>query len=72
MRCALYARFSCDAQDARSITDQVAQCRRYATKEGWEVVAEYTDAAISGSALANRPVFSISSPQHKTSSSMWC
>jgi len=55
MRCAIYARFSSDLQDARSITDQTALCRERAQREGWAVVAEYSDAAISGSSLHNRP-----------------
>ncbi len=55
MRCAIYARYSSDLQDARSITDQVALARAHAQRQGWAVVAEYSDAAISGSSLNNRP-----------------
>jgi site-specific DNA recombinase len=45
---AVYARYSTDRQDARSIDDQVRRCRAYATTHGLRVVAEYKDAAISG------------------------
>ena len=55
MRIAIYARFSSDLQDLRSITDQIALCRERAQNEGWSIVAEYTDAAISGAAIHNRP-----------------
>ncbi len=55
MRVAIYARFSSDLQDVRSITDQVAAASDYATRQGWPVVAQYSDAAISGSSLHNRP-----------------
>jgi DNA invertase Pin-like site-specific DNA recombinase len=55
MRVAIYARFSSDLQDARSITDQLALAREHAARQGWLVVAEFTDAAISGASMANRP-----------------
>ena len=55
MRVAIYARFSSDLQDVRSITDQIAAARDYAGRQGWAVVAEFSDAAISGSSLHNRP-----------------
>lgn len=55
MRVAIYARYSSDLQDARSITDQVALARAYAVRQGWTVVAEFSDAAISGASIANRP-----------------
>jgi site-specific DNA recombinase len=55
MRVAIYARFSSDLQDARSITDQIALARQHAVHQGWLVAAEFTDAAISGASMANRP-----------------
>jgi site-specific DNA recombinase len=55
MRVAIYARFSSDLQDARSITDQLALAREHAARQGWFVVKEFTDAAISGASMANRP-----------------
>lgn len=55
VRAALYARYSSDRQNERSIEDQLAVCRRHAEARGWEVVATFSDAAISGAAMANRP-----------------
>lgn len=55
MRVAIYARFSSDLQDIRSITDQIALAREHAVRQGWQVVAEFTDAAISGASMVNRP-----------------
>ena len=54
MRCAIYARFSSDLQDARSIIDQTALCRAHAEREGWTVAACFSDAA-SGASIENRP-----------------
>ncbi|HEX2880319.1 MAG TPA: recombinase family protein [Polyangiaceae bacterium] len=45
---AIYARYSTDRQDARSIDDQMRRCRAYAATHGYRVIAEYQDAAISG------------------------
>lgn len=45
---AIYARYSTDKQDARSIDDQVRRCREHAAAKGLEVVAEFSDAAVSG------------------------
>ncbi len=50
-RVALYARYSTDRQDARSIDDQLRRCRAYAASNGMDAVAEYTDAAVSGATL---------------------
>jgi hypothetical protein len=52
----IYARYSSDEQDASSIPDQFAYCRRYLQKHGfddWEIV-EISDEAVSGE-LRNRP-----------------
>ncbi len=46
---AIYARYSTDRQDSRSIDDQVRRCRGFAGQRGHTVAAEYADAAISGS-----------------------
>jgi len=55
-RVALYARYSSDLQDDRSIVDQVGLLRSFASRQqGWEVVAERHDAARSGASLHNRP-----------------
>lgn len=55
MRAALYARYSSDRQNPLSVADQLALLRRHAAGKGWTVVAEFSDAAISGFAMANRP-----------------
>jgi site-specific DNA recombinase len=54
-RAALYARYSSDRQNENSVADQVALCTKHAKAKGWEVVRIFSDAAISGSAMANRP-----------------
>ncbi len=51
MKVALYARYSSDNQRDASIADQLRICRIRAEKEGWHVVEEYTDHAISGASL---------------------
>ncbi|WP_067735060.1 recombinase family protein [Novosphingobium naphthalenivorans] len=54
-RVALYARYSSDQQNAASIADQLRICHERAEREGWQVVATYEDAAISGASLILRP-----------------
>ncbi|RWR04250.1 recombinase family protein [Paenirhodobacter populi] len=51
MKVALYARYSSDNQRDASIADQLRMCRLHAEKEGWQIVEEYSDHAISGSSL---------------------
>jgi site-specific DNA recombinase len=55
MRVAIYARYSSERQNDRSIADQVSVCTRHAVARGWDVVGVHSDAAISGAAMANRP-----------------
>ena len=50
-RAALYARFSTDLQSVASIDDQLRDCRSLAQRQGWNVVAEFSDAATSGASL---------------------
>jgi DNA invertase Pin-like site-specific DNA recombinase len=50
MRTLIYARFSSDLQNSRSIEDQIRICRERAEVEGWEIVDIFTDYAISGAA----------------------
>lgn len=45
---AIYARYSTDEQDPRSIEDQIRRCAEHAGRYHQEVVAEFTDAAVSG------------------------
>ena len=50
MRTILYARYSSDLQNAQSTADQLATLRERAEKDGWEVVATFSDDEISGRA----------------------
>lgn len=52
---ALYARYSSDNQDERSIEDQLRLCDERAISMNGMVVERYTDYAISGSSVLNRP-----------------
>ncbi len=54
-RAALYARYSSDLQDARSIDGQFAALRAEAAKQGWQIVVEESDEEISGWSMVNRP-----------------
>ena len=55
LRVALYARYSSDSQRAPSIEDQFRLCEERATREGWQVVDTYRDAAISRASTILRP-----------------
>lgn len=55
MRAVIYARFSSELQDARSITDQVALARKYVATRGFNTAGVYEDAGISGASVINRP-----------------
>lgn len=50
MRTLIYARYSSTLQNPRSIEDQLAACRARAQAEGWSVIGEFFDRAISGAA----------------------
>jgi DNA invertase Pin-like site-specific DNA recombinase len=45
---AIYARYSTDLQNERSISDQLHVCRERAQREAWKVFDCYTDYALSG------------------------
>jgi site-specific DNA recombinase len=51
VKVALYARYSSDNQRDASIADQFRVCRLHAEKQGWQIVKEYSDQAISGASL---------------------
>lgn len=55
-RAVIYARFSCSKQREASIEDQLRVCHEWCDLHHHEVVAEYTDSAISGR-TDNRPAF---------------
>ena len=48
MRAVIYARYSTDLQRDASIEDQVRLCRERIEREGWSLLATYSDAAASG------------------------
>ena len=52
MRAVIYARYSSDAQREASIEDQTEVCRRYAERQGWQLVRIYEDRALSGASAA--------------------
>lgn len=54
MKAAIYARHSSKRQETSS-DDQIDRCKRWCKKEGIEVVAVYTDKAISGALIIDRP-----------------
>src|SRR5688500_10786490 len=51
MKAAIYARYSSDNQRDASIADQLRICREFAARQGWTIVQEFTDHAISGATL---------------------
>jgi len=57
IRAAIYARFSSDRQNDRSVDDQIASCRELCACEGFAVVLTFCDREISGASIANRPGF---------------
>jgi DNA invertase Pin-like site-specific DNA recombinase len=51
LKVAIYARYSSDNQRDASIADQLRVCREFAARQGWTVVQEFTDHAVSGATL---------------------
>lgn len=55
MRAAIYARYSTDKQAETSLDDQIRVCAARSEREGWLIVAQHADNAVSGStAVASR------------------
>jgi site-specific DNA recombinase len=54
-RAVIYARYSTDLQNDRSVEDQVRLCRSHADRIGVEVGKEYSDRAKSGASMFGRP-----------------
>ncbi|MGH3672373.1 MAG: recombinase family protein [Pseudonocardiaceae bacterium] len=52
LRAVLYGRVSRDRSEGRSVDDQLSECRSWAGREGWQVVAEHRDDGISASRYA--------------------
>jgi site-specific DNA recombinase len=57
IRVAIYARFSSDLQNDRSVDDQIALCRDVCAHNGMTVVLTFEDRAVSASSAKNRPGF---------------
>ena len=57
MNIVIYARFSSHTQNEQSIEGQLKVCYEYAERNGYKVIGEYIDRAISGKAADNRPEF---------------
>ena len=57
LRASIYARMSTDKQSADSPADQIARCREFAKRKGWQVVEVLVveEPAVAGGSLANRP-----------------
>jgi hypothetical protein len=53
-RAALYARYSTDLQNEKSVEDQFALCQAYAAREGLVVVETFADRAQSGASMIER------------------
>ncbi|MBX9455884.1 MAG: recombinase family protein [Rhizobium sp.] len=53
-RAAVYARYSTDLQNDRSVEDQISLCKSHAERIGAEVVTEYFDRAMSGASMFGR------------------
>lgn len=53
-RAAIYARFSSDLQSDRSIEDQVTLCQAKAARDGFKIVATFSDRARSGASIHGR------------------
>lgn len=54
MRVAIYARYSTDMQNPKSVDDQERECRKHAEREGWPIAQVFQDTALSG-ATKGRP-----------------
>lgn len=51
----IYARYSSDLQSKESIADQLRECRKYASSNGYIITKEYIDQGISGASMRQRP-----------------
>ncbi|WP_254443970.1 recombinase family protein [Ruegeria sp. HKCCA4008] len=55
-RVALYARYSTDMQNPKSVDDQFRECRHHAERQGWVIAETFADRGISG-ATGERPEY---------------
>jgi len=56
MNVVIYTRFSSHSQNEQSIEGQLKECYEYAERNGYTIITEYVDRAISGT-TDNRPEF---------------
>jgi site-specific DNA recombinase len=49
----VYGRVSQDRSEGKSVDDQLAECRAWAQREGWRVIAEHRDDGVSASRYAS-------------------
>ena len=56
MNAVIYARFSCHNQNEQSIEGQLKECYAFAKRNGYTIIGEYIDRALSGTS-DNRPDF---------------
>jgi site-specific DNA recombinase len=66
MRAVIYARYSSDLQSEASIEDQIRLCRERVEQDNGTVVDVYSDYAISGGSVRNRPGMQALLDQAKT------
>ena len=57
MNIVIYARFSSHTQNEQSIEGQLKVCYEFAERNGYKVIGEYIDRALSGTEAENRPEF---------------
>jgi len=53
----IYARFSSHSQNEQSIEGQLKTCFEFAEQNGYKIINEYIDRAVSGTGAENRPEF---------------
>ena len=58
MNVVIYARYSSHSQSEQSIEGQLKECHAYAKRNGYNVIKEYIDRALTGT-TDNRPGFSL-------------
>ncbi len=54
-RAVIYARYSTDLQNDKSVEDQISLCKAYAERQGFKLVKDYFDRAKSGASMFGRP-----------------
>ena len=68
MNVVIYARYSSDRQTEQSIEGQLKECYEYARRNGYTIVGEYIDRAISGTTDHALPATAMTAPPTRPSS----